>query len=266
VLFDLRGKRRRVIQVVYACLAILMGGSLVLFGIGSDAPGGIFDGLGLTDGGGSTDPRYEEEIDAAEATLATDPENQEALLTLARYRYLSATTGIVTNPETGQREVSADAREQLDEAIDAWNRYLETEPARLDADIAINMAQLNEIRFDDALGQGDAAGGLAAAEDAVEAYEVAAERDGTAVEFAGIARYAYIAGLNGKGDRALQQAVRATDPEDREDIEQTLNERAREAKQLSRELQRIVEQGDSGTGAIEDPFGGLDGGGSVLEP
>jgi len=43
VLFDLKGRRRRVVQATYLLLAILMGGGLVLFGIGGDVSGGLFD-------------------------------------------------------------------------------------------------------------------------------------------------------------------------------------------------------------------------------
>ena len=43
MLFDLKGRRRRVVQVTYIGLAILMGGGLVLSGIGSDASGGLLD-------------------------------------------------------------------------------------------------------------------------------------------------------------------------------------------------------------------------------
>ena len=44
MLFDLRGRgRRRTVQVIYLSLALLMGGGLVLFGIGSDQSGGLVD-------------------------------------------------------------------------------------------------------------------------------------------------------------------------------------------------------------------------------
>ena len=44
MLFDLRGRgRRRTIQAIYLSLAILMGGGLVLFGIGGEVQGGLFD-------------------------------------------------------------------------------------------------------------------------------------------------------------------------------------------------------------------------------
>ena len=44
MLFDLRGRgRRRTVQVIYLSLALLLGGGLVLFGIGGDVQGGLFD-------------------------------------------------------------------------------------------------------------------------------------------------------------------------------------------------------------------------------
>ena len=43
MLFDLRGRRRRLVQATYLSLAVLMGGGLVLFGIGGDVSGGLFN-------------------------------------------------------------------------------------------------------------------------------------------------------------------------------------------------------------------------------
>src|SRR6187455_2056757 len=104
MLFDLKsGKRRRVVQVVFGFLAFIFFISFVGFGIGSDVTGGIFDAIGIGGGSNSNDPQYEEQIDDAEATLESDPDNQKALLDLVRYHYLSATSeGVETDPTTGQ--------------------------------------------------------------------------------------------------------------------------------------------------------------------
>ena len=52
MLFDLRGRgRRRTIQVIYASLALLMGGGLIFFGIGGATSGGLFDALGGSSNG-----------------------------------------------------------------------------------------------------------------------------------------------------------------------------------------------------------------------
>ena len=69
MLFDLRGKRRRAVQVTYATLAVLMGGGLVLFGIGGSGTGSVFD---LFDsGGGSGNSQLDKRIERQEARLAT---------------------------------------------------------------------------------------------------------------------------------------------------------------------------------------------------
>ena len=54
MLFDLQGKRRRVVQATYLTLAILMGGGLVLFGIGGDVQGGLFDAFSGEGGNSSS--------------------------------------------------------------------------------------------------------------------------------------------------------------------------------------------------------------------
>ena len=46
MLFDLRGRRRRAVQVTYLILALLLGGGLVLFGIGGDVSFNVFDDIG----------------------------------------------------------------------------------------------------------------------------------------------------------------------------------------------------------------------------
>src|SRR5215217_2464687 len=115
MLFDLKsGKRRRVVQVVFGFLAFIFFISFVGFGVGSDVTGGIFDAIGLGGGSSSSDPQYEQSIEDAEATLEDDPGNSNALLDLVRYHYLSATSsGVSTDPETGQTSISEDAHTEL---------------------------------------------------------------------------------------------------------------------------------------------------------
>ena len=63
MLFDLRSPRRRVaIKFIYGTLAVLMGGGLIFFGIGSDASGGLSEVFG----GGNADSGFEDQIEEAE--------------------------------------------------------------------------------------------------------------------------------------------------------------------------------------------------------
>ena len=247
MLFDLSGKRRRVVQVVYATLAILMGGSLVLFGIGSDAPGGILDAVGLGDSGGSTNPQYEEQIEDAEERLETDPEDERALLNLARYRYLSATAeGVTTNPETGVTEVSEDARQELEEAASAWERYLAAKPKRPDSGAAANLAQAYVL--------------LADADGAAQAQRIVAEAQDSAAAYGQLAFYLYADGKLAAGDAAAEQAVAAADPSSREQVRKSLERTAEFARQQKKQLEKQPGGATGGAPQIEDPFGALGGG------
>ena len=62
MLFDLRGKRRRLVQFTYLMLALLMGGGLVLFGIGGDVSGGLFNAFEDGGGNGSGNQAIEDRI------------------------------------------------------------------------------------------------------------------------------------------------------------------------------------------------------------
>src|SRR3954453_2776962 len=85
MLFDVRGRRKRVIQVVYVGLAILFGASLVLFGTGSGVNGGLFDAI--TGGGGGGSSGFSKAYDDARKRARIAPKSQEAQLQLVRASY-----------------------------------------------------------------------------------------------------------------------------------------------------------------------------------
>ena len=132
MLFDLKGKRRRVVQVVYLGLAILMGGGLVLFGIGSSGTGGILDAI--TGGGGgnaSTSEvrkQYDKRIAAADALLARNPKNQAALAEQIRAHF--ALAGLTTDDTTGA--YTDEGKAELTKAGEAWENLIAQDPSNLD--------------------------------------------------------------------------------------------------------------------------------------
>src|ERR687893_2498378 len=80
MLFDLRGRRRRAVQATYLTLAVLMGGGLVLFGIGGDVSGGLFDAFSDNRSGGGTDnSQLEDRIERQEQRLKASPGNEAVL-------------------------------------------------------------------------------------------------------------------------------------------------------------------------------------------
>src|SRR4051794_4037365 len=120
MLFDLKGKRRRLVQGTYLMLAILLGGGLVLFGIGSSTNGGLGDLFKGGNGSNNGNEVVHKRIDAAEKLLQVNPRNEAALAQVIRGRYQLATAD--SNPNTGA--FGSDGRKQLLLASNTWDRYM----------------------------------------------------------------------------------------------------------------------------------------------
>jgi hypothetical protein len=127
MLFDIRGRRKRVIQVIYVGLAVLMGGGLIFFGIGGGTNGGLFDAIGIGGDGGSSDPQFDNRIERAEEDLAANPKDEKALLALAETHYLKAQTALEVDDQ-GRQTITDEAKSEYADAIDAWETYLDTKP------------------------------------------------------------------------------------------------------------------------------------------
>jgi hypothetical protein len=147
MLFDLKGRRRRVVQVTYVGLAILMGGGLVLSGIGSDASGGLLDAFVGGDNQTSDDEAKKplnNQVKAAEAKLRTSPEDQAALATLVRAHFGLA--GLEQEQsEDGTLAISDKGIEEMRKASDAWKRYVATNPERIDTGLAATAIQIYRV-------------------------------------------------------------------------------------------------------------------------
>lgn len=225
MLFDLRARgRRRTIQVIYLCLAILMGGGLVLFGIGGEVQGGLFDAFSEDSEGGDVSEQIQEQLDAVEQRVAENPQDAAALGELARLRFQAAdidqATGAFTQEGMGQ----------LRQSERAWDRYLALNPPEPDADVAAVMAQ--------ALGSN----GLGELEKAVNALQIVAEEQQTAPIYAQLAALAYQAGNDRTGDLAQEEALDLADSEaQREQIAQAI-----ETARAQAELQEQQQQGGAG--------------------
>jgi hypothetical protein len=123
MLFDLQGKRRRVVQATYLILAILMGGGLVLFGVGSgDISGGLFDAITGKDSNSSSSSNsaVNNRIKKDLAALKVNPQNQTALADLVRSHYQLATED--ADPNTGA--FGTDGKNELAKADTYWKRYV----------------------------------------------------------------------------------------------------------------------------------------------
>lgn len=260
MLFDLGGKRKRFIQVIYVFLALLLGGGLVLFGIGGDANGGLADLLGFgSNSSGSTDSSFEKQIDKADETLASNPEDEKALLSLARYQFLSAQEARGQD-EQGQFTLTEDSLTRYGESIDAWERYLATKPDPPDDDVASLMVQAYQFNIDttsplanEQLEQLVIAAGIVA--DARPSY-------GTYVD---LLTFAYISGDDKLGAVTAKKAeAEAADSTQRKQVAQVV----KQAKATRIAIQQQIKGTDAGakSGQLPDPTAGLGGSSQPVLP
>jgi hypothetical protein len=196
MLFDLRGRgRRRTVQAIYLGLALLMGGGLVLFGIGSNTSGGgILDAVVGGSGGSSASKTLDKRIKSELARTRAAPTEPSPWAELARLRYQRAgLDGIAADDVTYTKVGKA----KLQLAADAWEHYLDLDPKTPNARIARLMVQAYDK------------GGLNQPVKAVRAMEVvtAAEKPPSSNLYAQLARLAYIAGDTRTGDLAAGHAV-----------------------------------------------------------
>ena len=189
MLFDLKGRRRRVVQATYLMLAVLMGGGLVFFGIGGDVSGGLFDAF--SDRSSSGNQIVEDRIEDNEEKVEKNPADKGALKDLVRDWYQLANEEADVN--TGQ--YTDEGKERLAEADEVWQRYLEVEKKKPEAALASLMVQVYGPT------------GLNKAAEATEAAEIITEAQPTAQAYLQLTQYAAQAGQKRKAELAGKKAI-----------------------------------------------------------
>ncbi len=210
MLFDLRGRgRRRTVQAIYLSLAILMGGGLVLFGIGSSQSGGLFDAFSGSSGGQSATEGIDTRIDNALAATKARPRDPAPWATLASLRFQRA--GIDEITAEGTYTESGLRRLRL--AGDAWERHLSLDPKQPDIRAAKFMVQAYE------------ANALNELPKALRAKEIvtAAEKPPSSNLYAQLAELGYRAKDFRSADLAASRAVSLAPEKDRKALRTALN-------------------------------------------
>jgi hypothetical protein len=207
MLFDLRGRgRRRTIQVIYATLALLMGGGLVFFGIGGNTSGGLFDAF-QSNSGVSADETLTKRLDQLEERTAANPRDAAAWAELTRVRVQTASSG--ENYDQTTQTFTDKGKAELRRAAAAWQRYLALEPDKPDANVANQMVR--------AYGPD----GLANYAEAVKAMEIVIEARGnqaTPALYAQLSILAHGAKQERKSTLAQAKAVELAPKAEREQV------------------------------------------------
>jgi hypothetical protein len=263
MLFDLRGRRKRFIQVIYATLAVLMGGGLVFFGIGSDVSGGLFNAF--DEGSNPAGESFSDEADEIEEKLVKDPQNENLHVALVRARYSAGNNLSELDPNTGAPVITPEAEQEYEKAADAWDRYLEVteEPSPNVATLAANAfyslatvattAEQQSVNF----------------KSAAQAQKIVAEARPSAGTLSTLAFYSYAALDFKAGDKAAKQAVKAAPNKGQaRSIKRELASIRKQAKAFQKQQKKAQQaQGATGAeGALQNPFGGFGGAGGGLTP
>src|SRR3954469_19365911 len=214
MLFDLKGKRRRVVQGVYLALAILMGVGLVAFGIGSGVNGGLSDLFGGNSGSNKGDQVIQKKIDTAEKQLQVNPKNTAALGEVIRGHYQLA----VAQADPNTNQFSKDASDDLREAVAAWEKYLATNPKKPDPGLSRVMVQAYSGLAQ--LNKGEPTAAARYWGGAANAVELIAASKPTVNNYVALVLYATYAGQTTKADLAGKKAVSLAPKKQRKLVEQ----------------------------------------------
>ena len=192
MLFDLQGKRRRVVQATYLMLAVLMGGGLVLFGIGGDVSGGLFDAFSERGGGGgSGNEIIEERVERNEERLKANPDDEAARKELTRDYYSLA----AAQPVGEDGRVPEEGQDELRKADANYRAYLALEPEKPDVSLALTALQIYDPNA------------LNKPTQAKEAAALRARVQDDSESYLALVQYATLAGDTRTADLAAQKAV-----------------------------------------------------------
>lgn len=256
MLFDTRGRRRHVIRVVYATLALLMGASLFLV-VGPFSIADIFNTANSTNPASVLD----EQAERIEAKLRTEPDNADLLLSLTRTRIAAGNAQTEINPETGVALFTPEGREDLVLASEAWNRYLKAtdEPnpsgAQLMAGAYFSLAESGGASFEEIEEN---------IENAAATQRIVAEARPSIGSLTSLAIYEYYATDFAAGDEAARKAKEKAPKAEVKEVEKQLAEfRQRGKSWEARKTEVAKAEKEQGKEALQNPLGGL---GSSLGP
>jgi len=252
MLFDIRGRRKHVVRVVYAILALLMGASLFLvvgpFNIGN-----------LINNGSSTTEASKvlnEQAERIEKKLAQNPNDEALLLTLTRTRISAAKSQTETNPETGVAVYTPEGRQSLERATEVWSRYLKQtkEPnasaALLVAGSYFSLAeQTAGLEVEEYL------------EKAADTQRIAAAAQPTINSLTTLAIYDYYNGDFAAGDKATAEAAaKAPSKAEAKEVKKQMAEFRQRGKTFEIQKKEFEKEEKSrGKERLQNPLGGLGG-------
>jgi hypothetical protein len=251
MLFDIRGRRKHVVRVVYAILALLMGASLFLvvgpFSLGS---------LGGSGSGTSAAEVLQEQAERTEQKLRQDSKDEALLLSLTRARIGAANALTEVNSETGLTTFTPEGRQELERGIESWNLY-----AKQAKEPKASAALLASRSY---FGLAESAKTLEEAvknvDGAAKAQRIAAEAQPTINSLTTLAIYEYYSGNFAAGDKAVKEAEAKAPKAKAKEIGKQMTEFRQRGKAFEAQKKEVAkEEKKLGKERLQNPLGSLAG-------
>jgi len=268
MLFDVRGKRKRVIQVIYVLLALVMVLSLFVIGL----PGGINP---FTSNSPNADiaKANVERAQKLETKSSSNPNNLQLQQELISARIAAGNSLLDEN--TGAP--TPEATQQYDLAASAWDKYVKASNGNPDTGVAAQLAPVMQSIAGGTLAEfrSNMATAIEAqtfvTDEQVKQFESKKSTINPAASLTSLAQLQYVsqdyAGAEKTGKKAL---AFATLPSLKKQIQTQLDADKKQAKQIGKQIKAINKQASKTKKgqALEDPFGSLGSGtaGSTTSP
>lgn len=257
MVFDVRGRRKNVVKVVYALLAVLMGLSLFLV-VGGFNLSELFNGSSRS--GGETAKPFEEQAERIEAKLRKAPEDEQLLASLTRAQVSAGNSMLSLEPNESDL---INALQQYQQASSSWSEYLKQtkEPqaglAQLVAPALVALAERSRT--------------LPEAERNIEAaaaaQQIVAKQRPTLNSLSTLALYTYFTGDFAAAEKAEAEAKKKTSAKfEVEQLEKQLGEIKKRAAEFQKKLkaaeaaEKAAAKGNKGNPeSLENPTNPLSG-------
>jgi hypothetical protein len=260
MVFDIRGRRRHVVKVVYAILAVLMGLSLFLV-TGALNIGSI---LGTNSTSESATKSLEQQATRIEAKLAKTPEDEDMLLNLTRTRINIANTMITNSAGKSEADVVEEVKHELALASEDWSNYLNA-AAEPSAGLAV---QVSPALFQLAEFSSSGEESLENVKAATEAQKIVAEARPSLNSLSTLAIYQAFSQEFKAANKTLEESIKFANTKfERESLENKYGEVEKNAKEFGKNLkaEKASKQSEKSGGkeALENPLNSNLGGSSL---
>jgi hypothetical protein len=252
MLFDIRGRRKHVVRVVYAILALLMGASLFLV-VGPFSVGNLIGNSSST----SAAKVLQEQAERTEEKLRREPENETLLLALTRERVSAANSLTEVNSETGATVLTPEGRQELERGVQAWGSYLkQTKEPKANTALLVSQGYFSLAESSTGLEEA-----IENVEGAAKTQRIAAEAQPTINSLTTLAIYEYYAGNFAAGDKAVKQAeAKAPSKAEAKEVGKQMAEYRKRGKAFEEQKKKAEkEEAKFGKERLQNPLGGLSG-------